>query len=282
MSQLASSFLPPDARGIAVLIVPGSGPMDRDGNSPLGIRAAPYAKLAEGLAAEGIGSLRYDKRGVAGSATLVAREEDITVERSVADVVDLLDDLSRRPGVRRVALLGHSEGGLFAMLAAARRPVSSLVLAATPGRRLLDVIEAQLAALVPPQVVDTILGVLRRVAAGERVTDVPPEAMALARPSVQPFLAGLLTLDPAGLIAAVPAAPLIVTGGRDLQVTDADRDALRAVRPDAMLAHFAEMNHVLVDVPDDRAANVAAYADADRALTPGVAPAIAGFVARTG
>src|SRR4051812_22489684 len=50
----------------AVLIIPGSGPTDRDGNSPMGIRASPYRLLAEGLAAEGISSLRIDKRGMFG------------------------------------------------------------------------------------------------------------------------------------------------------------------------------------------------------------------------
>ena len=43
-----------------VLIIPGSGPTDRDGNNPLGVRASTYRLLAEGLAAEGIPSLRID------------------------------------------------------------------------------------------------------------------------------------------------------------------------------------------------------------------------------
>lgn len=51
-----------------VLIVPGSGPTDRDGNSPLGISAAPYALLAEALVEQGIPSVRIDKRGMFGPA----------------------------------------------------------------------------------------------------------------------------------------------------------------------------------------------------------------------
>jgi hypothetical protein len=275
---LDSTFIPPGPSGTAVLIVPGSGPTDRDGNSRLGVRAAPYAKLAAALAAEGLGSLRYDKRGVGASAGLVAREDDLTVETSVADVVELLDDLAARPGVRRVALVGHSEGGLFAMLAAARREVAALVLVATPGRPLLAVLEEQLAALAPPEIVSRMMGLLRRIAAGERIADVPPEAMALARPSLQPFLSGLLPLDPARLVAAVRAPVLIVSGGRDLQVSAADRDALRAARPDAALAEFAAMNHVLVDAPADRAGNLATYGDAGAALKSGPAVAIARFL----
>jgi hypothetical protein len=51
-----------------VLIIPGSGPTDRDGNNPMGVRAATYRLLAEDLAARGIASLRIDKRGLFGSA----------------------------------------------------------------------------------------------------------------------------------------------------------------------------------------------------------------------
>jgi len=47
-----------------ILMIPGSGPTDRDGNSPQGILAAPYRLLAEGLAEQGIGSVRIDKRGM--------------------------------------------------------------------------------------------------------------------------------------------------------------------------------------------------------------------------
>ena len=48
------------------LIVAGSGPVDRDGNSPKsGLQTDCYKLLAEALAGRGIASLRYDKRGVA-------------------------------------------------------------------------------------------------------------------------------------------------------------------------------------------------------------------------
>ncbi|MFX7934452.1 hypothetical protein ABTK33_20415, partial [Acinetobacter baumannii] len=55
-----------------VLIVPGSGPTDRDGDNPLGVKAAPYRLLAEALAARGIGSVRIDKRGMFASKAAVA------------------------------------------------------------------------------------------------------------------------------------------------------------------------------------------------------------------
>ncbi len=68
-----------------ILIIAGSGPTDRNGNSPLGVNAAPYRLLAEGLAAEGIGSVRIDKRGLFGSLTAVRDANAVTIADCVLE-----------------------------------------------------------------------------------------------------------------------------------------------------------------------------------------------------
>ena len=50
---LAGTLLNAGAHAPAVLIIPGSGPTDRDGNNPLGVTAAPNRQHAEALAAKG-------------------------------------------------------------------------------------------------------------------------------------------------------------------------------------------------------------------------------------
>jgi hypothetical protein len=74
---------------------------------------------------------------------------------------------------------------------------------------------------------------------------------------------------------------LIVRGGKDLQVAQADADALRATRADAKFVGPADMNHVLKDVKgDDRASNLATYADPSLSVDPSLVDAIAAFVRR--
>lgn len=73
-----SLILPPGSTEVA-LIIPGSGPINRDGNSILGIRAQPYRLLAEGLAHERIASVRTDKRGMFGSRQAVDLLADLTL-----------------------------------------------------------------------------------------------------------------------------------------------------------------------------------------------------------
>ncbi|MGQ3031295.1 MAG: alpha/beta hydrolase, partial [Ferrovibrionaceae bacterium] len=85
--------------------------------------------------------------------------------------------------------------------------------------------------------------------------------------------------DPAALLRGWAGPALIVQGERDLQVGPADARALAAADPRARLVLLPGVNHVLKAVAtDDAAANLAAYADPDLPLAPGVVAAIAGFV----
>jgi hypothetical protein len=110
-SALEGSFIPPAGKGPVVLILPGSGPTDRDGNNPLGLRAAPYRLLAEGLAARGIGSVRIDKRGMFASAAAVPDPNDVTIDDYVADTRSSIGSNRAKTRMPSDRLLGHSESG---------------------------------------------------------------------------------------------------------------------------------------------------------------------------
>ncbi len=106
-----------------VVLISGSGPTDRDGNNPLVPERIDLMKqISELLAAAGIASLRYDKRGLGGSSprptnTLEAQERFFTWENFVGDVASAHRELLRHDEIKpyATALLGHSEGGLLAL-----------------------------------------------------------------------------------------------------------------------------------------------------------------------
>ena len=272
-SDLAGTLEGTLAQGTpAVLIVPGSGPTDRDGNSPLGIAAQTYKLLAEALAQHGIASVRIDKRGMFGSAAAVPDPNDVTVDDYVADIESWADTLSRESGGRCVWLLGHSYCGLL--------------LVASVGVNAAEVIRTQLAANpanapILPQV-DRIIAKLK---AGESVPrdEMHPGLIPLFGPEVQGFVGSMFRQEPTELIAAHDLPVLILNGRADLQTPASDAQALASARPDARLVLLDGVNHVLKQVPDDsRAANIAAYSDPDLPLAPVVADAIAQFVAEEG
>lgn len=281
LGGLEGTLLTPRAarRGLGVLMIAGSGPTDRDGNGP-GLATDLYRRIAEGLAAAGHAVLRYDKRGVGGSRAAARREEDLSFPVMEADARLALRSLAARAEVRGVVPLGHSEGAMIATRLACSEAVAGLVLMAAPGRPLGVVLMEQLAAAgLPPELMAQSERILAALARGEAAADVPPALASLFRPSVQPYLASVIGVDPARDLAAVGVPTLILAGGRDLQTGESDLAALEAARPNARVVRLAAANHVLKPAPADRAGNVAVYADRAAPLDPGVMPALEGFLA---
>ena len=280
-APLHGTLLTPDgAPRAAVLILPGSGPTDRDGNNPLGVAAGTYRRLAEGLAAQGIASVRFDKRGVAQSAAAAPNEADFTFDDNITDARLWIDETLARTGLRCVWLVGHSEGALIALATAQDDDprVCGLVLLSGAGRKAGDVLREQLAsAPLPPDLRTAAETALSELEAG-RTTEAPPQLAALFRPSVQPYMISWLALDPAALAAAYHGPMMVAQGSTDLQTTLADAQALVAARPGARLVVWDGVNHVLKTAPADPAANVATYRDPALPLAPDVAEDVADFI----
>ena len=268
-----------------VLIIPGSGPTDRDGNNPLGVTAAPYRLLAEALAAKGVSSARIDKRGMFGSKAAVADANKVTIADYAADTHNWVDAIHKRTGAKCVWVLGHSEGALVA-LASAQNPdgMCGVILVSGAGRRMSDIIREQLRANpANAPVLDSAMAAIDSLEQGRHVdvTDMHPALQRLFAPQVQDFLIDMFRQDPARLAAAVKLPILIVQGERDVQVSVADAKALATAQPKARLVLIPAMNHVLKDVgSDDRAANVATYADPSLPVDSTAVDAIASFVKR--
>jgi pimeloyl-ACP methyl ester carboxylesterase len=265
------------ARGPAILIIAGSGPTDRNGNGPQ-LSTDTYRKLAEGFAASGIRSLRYDKRGIGESRAMMAREEDVSFEDFISDAVAAAKSLSQRADVSSVVIAGHSEGAILALAAAPRTDARGIVLLCSPGRDLLEVIRAQLKGRLPAELDARANTILDELVAGRRVADVPQPLQVLFRPSVQPFLIGAGRFNPAKLIANATVPMLVLFAERDVQVVRADLDALRAARPGARYVLLPEANHTLKTAPADLQGNLALYQNPAAPLDPGVVPPIVDFV----
>ena len=237
-----------------VLLLPGSGPVDRDGNAPA-LSTDCLRLLAEGLAARGIASLRADKRGVGESSDGI-REQDIRLETYVADALTWLRELRARPGFGRLFILGHSEGALVGTLATQRAAVHGLIVVNGAGVPLGQVLRRQLG---EAGVLDQAEPALLALERGE-TAPTPPGLEALFRPSVQPYLISWMAYDPAAELARVTTPVLVVSGTADLQVPQQDALRLAAARPDARLVLIKGMNHVLKMV-SDHTANLATYGD---------------------
>ncbi|WP_322965267.1 alpha/beta hydrolase [Sphingomonas fuzhouensis] len=275
---------PEGAKVPVVLMIPGSGPTDRDGNTPLGVKAAPLRLLAEGLAAKGIASVRIDKRGMFASAGAIPDANRVTIDDYAADTRAWIAAIRAKTGAPCVWVLGHSEGGLVALDTAAARPAGlcGVIAVSTPGRRLGAVMRAQFHA--NPANAPILADADRAIDALEAGRTIPAASLMPPLPmifadAVQPFLVNSFAKDPAKLAAATAKPLLIVQGEADLQVTVEDAKILKAAQPKATLVLLPSVNHVLKTVEgDSRGTNLATYADPNLPIAPGVVTAMADFI----
>jgi pimeloyl-ACP methyl ester carboxylesterase len=280
---LEGTLLDAGTKAPVVLMIPGSGPTDRDGNNPLGITAAPYRLLAEALGQKGVSTVRIDKRGMFGSKAATPDANKVTIGDYAADTHAWVKAIRDRTGAKCVWVLGHSEGGLVA-LESAQNPqgICGIILVSAAGRKLGDVLREQLRANpANAPLLSDALAAIDSLEAGKTVdvSAMHPALQKLFAPQVQPFLMNEMAMDPAKLAGSTKVPVLILQGGRDLQVSEADAKALAAAQPKAKLVLIPAMNHVLKDVAsDDRAANAATYADPSIPVDSTLVDAIAGFV----
>jgi uncharacterized protein len=268
--------IPPDIeRPPVALLIAGSGSTDHDGNGPQATPAT-LKKLSEQLVARKIATLRYDKRGAPGWKPEFGKPEDFRFKDFVDDAAALASHLRSSGKFSRLVVIGHSEGGLVAILTARKVPLDRLILLVTAARRQGDLVKAQLERKqLPPDVLDPILKAIDSMMAGQ-IVDPPPKGLAIA-PSMQPSLASAFVEDPIDPLKSIDRPTLIVGGGRDLQVARLDFAALSAASPLAKTLWVPEMNHVLVDVGDD-ADNFAAYNQPERPLDATLIDTLAAFV----
>ena len=263
------------------VIIAGSGPTDRNGNSMLGIRPNSYAQLAWGLATRGIASLRYDKRVMPGTKGSVDISR-LTLEDFAADARAAAESLAHDARFSKVILIGHSEGSSLALIAArAGPPVAAVVSVSGLGRPLGVVVREQLARQFDSATLVRYDTAMAQYLRGDTPKDVPPAMAALFVPINQNFMKSLTSFDPPAAIKAVRQPVLIVQGGRDLQVRPVDADVLHAARPDAQEVIVPLANHVLKQASDTTLmGQMSLYQTPTTPIMPEVVTAIADWILR--
>ena len=263
-----------------VLIVPGSGPTDRDGNGPLGLKTDAYKLLADALAEEGVASVRVDKRGMFGSAK-AGDPNAVTPAAYVSDYHAWIDAIKAERGSDCVWLLGHSEGALMVSLAAeSRKDVCGLILVAGMGRTMGAVIREQLQANpANAPILDEALAALSELESGRHVdtTSMAPALQSLFAPQVQDYLISIINVDPVEAVQRANKPTLVIQGTTDLQVSVEDARLLDKARR-TTLKLIDGMNHVLKEAPAERSANLATYADPSLPLAPKLVGRITDFI----
>ncbi len=261
-----------------VLIIAGSGPTDRDGNSEAGgLKTDAYKMLADSLRKAGIAAVRYDKRGVGESAGAITNEESMRFDDIVNDAVGFIRMLKKDTRFSKVFIAGHSEGSLVGMIAAQREKVTGFISIAGVAQRADKIIEKQLHGQ-SADLEDKATVIMDSLNKGHLVKNVDHSLTALFRPSVQPYMISWLKYEPTREIKKLAIPVLIVQGTTDIQVPVTEAEALKKAYPKATLKVIEGMNHPLKQAPENREQNMATYNNPRLPLSPMLMSSIIGFV----
>lgn len=194
--ELAGTLTLPEGEGPfpGVVLVSGSGQQNRD-EELMGHK--PFAVIADYLTRRGIAVLRYDDRGVGGSA---GDAQNATSLDNSYDAEAALDYLLKRPEVSKAGILGHSEGGAIAYMLGARRQddIAFIISFAGPTVKGSDCLFEQQKAIYKANGL--------------------PEPPSLVMPSPNAWMKYFLDYDPEADIAAIKCPLLFLNGTLDLQV----------------------------------------------------------------
>jgi pimeloyl-ACP methyl ester carboxylesterase len=260
-----------------VLIIPGTGSIDRNGNSvTLGINGNTYKYIAEGLGKAGIACLRYDKRNV-GQSTSSGKETDSKFTDYVNDASAFLLLLKDDPRFSKFIILGHSEGSLLAMITAYTEPVSGIISVEASGVPVDQMLTEQMKSK-PPAVQDEFKNIIDSLKKGKTTPKVDPSLYSVARPSLQNYLMSWIPYDPARVIKKIKTSFLIVQGTTDLQSSVTDAEKLKKAKSDATLKIIDGMNYILKEAPADKEKNMATYSNPSLPLKPEFMTAVVDFI----
>lgn len=238
----------PDGRGPwpVALLVAGGGNVDRDGNSSMQLEHPnTLALLAEGLAARGVATVRYDKRGVGGSADAARGDSVLRLATHALDAAEWVQQLQVDARFTSVTVVGYGEGALVGMLAARSADADGFVSLEGHGRPGAEIMQSEFGPRLPLELRGDFRRVLASIAEGRVEEDVPYPLLSLMRPSAQLYLASWFRYDPPTELGRLTVPVLIVQGLSDTQATMRDAQLLNAGQPRADAIVIDGVDHTL-------------------------------------
>ena len=264
-----------ETQSVLAIIIAGSGPTDRDGNSS-SIKGYYLKMLADGLYKNGVSTFRYDKRGVSKSLGNLKSTAEIRFSDYINDAKSIINHFKNIKRFTKIVVIGHSEGALIGMIAS-KSLVDNFISIAGPGEDYLTVIKRQLSNRAPyiKAMSDPIINQLKK---NKLVDSVPPLLNNIFAPNLQTFLIDASSHDPVVEISKLKIPVLIIQGTNDVQITVNDAEILHAAASESRLEIIEGMNHVLRQASENFLLNIQTYGNSDLPIEESVTKLISTFI----
>jgi len=263
-----------DAPKLAILIA-GSGPTDRDGNSSMA-KNNSLKLLAQELSKNGVATFRYDKRSVKMIKTRDENVNNIMFDDFVDDAAAVVSYFKKGNEFSELYLIGHSQGSLIGMLAA-NKDVDGLISLAGAGQPIDEVIVDQIAKQ-QPGLDDNARNAFAELRKKGSTSNYQPVLESIFNRSVQPFMLSWMRYDPAAEIKKLEMPVLIINGGKDIQVPVTEAEMLYAATPSATYKILPTMNHIFRAIEGNDLENQKSYNAPTLPLVPALTETILNFM----
>jgi len=295
-SNIAGNLTVPEGKGPfpAVIVLAGSGPFDRNGDvDPRSAEAlalsSTYRDIAYALAQEGFVTLRYDKRGIGNSTG----EGGDFPEPSLRDIKAAVAFLKDNPVVdpKRIALVGHSLGGLWALMEAADNPeIAAVCVMATPAKPMSEVLVEQIEWFVKAQGgndtdVATVVAQQRAIYELLRSGELDLSAMPSSVQYQYEYVKAIMDIAGADYAKEIKCPALILQGEKDLFTTIPQEAQLlkeaftEGGNKEVKLITFANLDHMFRTTPEQPGPEL--YYEDRGPISPDVVKAIVDWMKAT-
>lgn len=257
-----------------VLLIAGSGPTDRNGNTLGMVVNNSYKFLAEGLAENNYSVFTYDKRVV---YSVKNQQEMLSLDfqHGIDDAKTIIQYLKNNLGYKNIIVAGHSAGSLVGM-SASKKDVTAFISLAGAGNSIDVILKEQLNKQAP-MLNDDTNKILTQLKEGKIVKDINPMLQSLFGEQNQPFLIDWISRKPQTEIAKLNIPILIINGTKDLQVGQKEAELLHKANPKSSMVIIEKMNHVFKEVENDQQ-NLESYNNLELPIHEDLVPTIISFL----
>ncbi len=230
------------------IIIPGSGPTDRDGNQNF-MKNNSLKFLAQDITSNGIATFRYDKRALTmlKKGSNAKNIKKVRFDDFVTDAQKVVSYFTNRKRYDKIYVIGHSQGSLVGMLAATEN-VDGFISIAGPGKPIDEVILEQIGMMGANDLVESAKKTFDIMKTGNIDKNFNPGLANIFNLDVQPFIMNWISYSPTKELAKLNIPTLIINGTNDIQVSIAEAELLKKAKDDAKLVIIENMNHVLKTV----------------------------------
>lgn len=257
-----------------VLLIAGSGPTNRNGNTLGTAGSNSFKHLAESLSQNNYSVFTYDKRVVYS----IKNQQEIPsfdFQHGIDDAQTIIQYLKNTLGYKNIIVAGHSEGSLVGM-SAAKKDVAAFISLAGAGNSIDVILKEQLNKQAPMLSNDTNK-ILTQLKEGKIVNEINPMLQSLFGEQNQPFLIDWISRNPQTEIAKLNIPILIINGTKDLQVGQKEVELLHKANPKSSMVIIEKMNHVFKEVDNDQQ-NMDSYNKPELPIHKDLVPTIVSFI----